>query len=345
MVSIIVPIYNVESFLRQCIDSILNQTYQNIEVLLIDDGSSDSSGRICDEYGKKDSRVKVIHQENMGVSVARNTGIVYSLGQWISFVDGDDWLDDDAIEKMINETKKHPDGDIFIASYYSSYPEKEFADSFFKDKKLIFDHYNMHDLQMSCLCMTSISKRGASTNVGVPWARLYRSNYLKDNDLKFKIGLKRMQDAIFHLTAFEFAKKVYYSDIPVYHYRIWKGGAGKRYIKDFEDIAYEINLEIIKYIERFRPGVDFLRCYYTKVAVLFMDIIRLTYAPSANTLSNRMKLEELQRIMNQDCYKNALKNASLQMLSTNHKLVFVLLRLNMIRIVLKLYEIKDNYSP
>lgn len=92
MVSIIVPVYNVEEYLRECVDSVLNQTYSDVEVILVDDGSTDQSGNICDEYAKMDSRIKVIHKKNRGVSSARNTGIETASGERIIFVDSDDCI-------------------------------------------------------------------------------------------------------------------------------------------------------------------------------------------------------------------------------------------------------------
>ena len=95
LVSIIVPVYKVENVLHYCIDSILNQTYNNFELILIDDGSPDSSGKICNEYAKRDLRIKVFHKENEGVSVARNTGIELAKGKYICFVDSDDYIQRD----------------------------------------------------------------------------------------------------------------------------------------------------------------------------------------------------------------------------------------------------------
>ena len=96
-ISVIVPVYKAEAYLRRCVDSILAQTFQDFEVLLIDDGSPDRSGEICDEYARKDRRVRVFHKENGGVSSARNVGIEKALGTWIMFVDADDWLCADTI--------------------------------------------------------------------------------------------------------------------------------------------------------------------------------------------------------------------------------------------------------
>lgn len=103
MISIIVPVYKVEPYLRQCVDSILNQTYRNIEVLLIDDGSPDRCGEICDEYGAKDDRVRVFHTENRGLSAARNLGISEAKGEYIGFVDSDDWIEPDMYEVLLKQ--------------------------------------------------------------------------------------------------------------------------------------------------------------------------------------------------------------------------------------------------
>ena len=100
-ISVIVPIYKVEKYLNKCIDSIINQTYKNLEIILVDDGSPDDCGKICDEYAKKDSRIKVIHKENSGVSSARNTGLDVVTGDYIGFIDSDDWINVDMYESMM----------------------------------------------------------------------------------------------------------------------------------------------------------------------------------------------------------------------------------------------------
>ena len=114
-ISVIVPVYKVEKYLRRCVDSIINQTYPELEIILVDDGSPDNCGKICDEYAAKDSRIKVIHKENGGLSDARNAGIDVSTGDYISFVDSDDHIALDMYEKMYNAIKKE-DADISICS-------------------------------------------------------------------------------------------------------------------------------------------------------------------------------------------------------------------------------------
>ena len=106
LVSVIVPIYNVEKYLEKCIESIVNQTYKNLEIILVDDGSPDNCPAICDEWAQKDSRIKVIHKKNGGLSSARNAGLEVSNGEYISFVDSDDWLDENTFEEVYNNFLK-----------------------------------------------------------------------------------------------------------------------------------------------------------------------------------------------------------------------------------------------
>lgn len=106
MISVIVPVYNVEPYLRKCLDSILAQTYQDLEILIIDDGSTDGSGKICDEYPEKDERIRVFHTENKGLSAARNLGLDNATGDWIGFIDSDDWIEPDMYEVLIKRAEE-----------------------------------------------------------------------------------------------------------------------------------------------------------------------------------------------------------------------------------------------
>lgn len=114
--SVIIPIYNVEKYLKECLDSVVNQTLGDIEIILVDDGSPDNSGKICDEYAKKDNRIKVIHKENGGLGNARNVGIDYATGEYIGFVDSDDWVDLNFFETLYNEAKR-TNADISVGNF------------------------------------------------------------------------------------------------------------------------------------------------------------------------------------------------------------------------------------
>ena len=103
LISVIIPVYNVEKYLRRCLDSVIAQTYQNLEIICVDDGSIDDSGKICDQYAVRDARIKVIHQENQGLSAARNRGLDAAEGEYIAFVDSDDYILEDMYKKMLDK--------------------------------------------------------------------------------------------------------------------------------------------------------------------------------------------------------------------------------------------------
>ena len=121
MISVIVPVYNVEPYLRKCLDSILAQTYRDLEILVIDDGSTDGSGQICDEY-KKDERVRIFHTENKGLSAARNLGLDNATGDWIGFVDSDDWIEPDMYEVLLRKAED-TGADVVECGVYLEYPD------------------------------------------------------------------------------------------------------------------------------------------------------------------------------------------------------------------------------
>ena len=181
-ITVVIPIYNSEASLQRCIESVLNQKYNNFELLLIDDGSTDTSGKICDSYVAKDSRVKVFHKKNGGVSSARNLGLENSRGEWITFVDADDWIKTEYLEHLVSHIQENVDlvisySEIFRKnySYIEKYPSQLINDSNFE---IMFSENDMYWHT-------------------APWSKLYRSSLIQDLDLKFKEGMHIGEDACF----------------------------------------------------------------------------------------------------------------------------------------------------
>lgn len=136
--SIIIPMYNVEKYIKKCINSCLNQTYKNYEVIIVDDQSSDNSLNIAKSMCKDVSFVKILKQKNSGVSVARNKGLLKSKGDYVLFVDGDDWLEYDALAKLNDCILTNSSSDIIITGFYTNKGDKEISDHFFEEKILFF---------------------------------------------------------------------------------------------------------------------------------------------------------------------------------------------------------------
>lgn len=202
LISIIIPVYNVEQYIERCIDSVLLQTYKNLEIILIDDGSTDKSSKICDEYAKKDSRIKVIHKENGGVSSARNAGLDVATGEYIGFVDSDDYIDSNMYECLINSITNNK-CDIVICGFH------EVFGGVIKDVAI-------------CESETSISVREGivkliedDTYKGYLWNRLYKRELFDGVKFPEMIVLEDMY--VNHLV-FEKSKKIHLLDKTLYSY-------------------------------------------------------------------------------------------------------------------------------
>ena len=163
-VSVVIPVYNVEAYLPQCIESVTNQTYRDLDIILVDDGSTDGSGKICDEYAARDGRIRVIHTENGGVSAARNKGIELSSSEFLSFLDSDDWMEPNAIEALLEAAKRY-DAEISISHYFNEFIGRSVA-----SKKLSED---IRELKNEDILY--VFAEGEISDVA--WNKLYRSDF------------------------------------------------------------------------------------------------------------------------------------------------------------------------
>jgi glycosyltransferase involved in cell wall biosynthesis len=204
-ISIIIPIYNVEKYLQKCLESILNQEYKNIEVLLVNDGSTDSSGEIISKYADVDSRIKVINQDNGGLSVARNSGIKEATGYYIWFVDGDDWIAEGAINYLVEKIQE--DEYDLISFSYVEYQEEQNVFSKSKNVQLIEAKSGIDFIAQSNHFFT-----GA-------WCYLYKSVFILSNELVFKPN-QIHEDDYFNLECFGRVGKICKLPQALYYYRI-----------------------------------------------------------------------------------------------------------------------------
>ena len=293
-ISIIVKVYNEEKYLEKCIDSILNQSYQNLEIILIDDGSTDNSGSICDEYKKKDKRVQVIHQKNQGQSSARNAGLNIAKGSYIGFVDSDDWIEQNMYEKLYKNICLY-NADIATCSYVLEYEdnnikttelEEQLLELFEKkNQKMLLKNFLNRELYFSGPC-DKLYRMSIFENIRFPENQFYEDNYIA-----LELMLK--------------AEKIAVGNGKYYHYRQHINSTTKSYSdKKYHD-AISAEMHNIKIVERFYPELVkfahaplYLR-YFQFLDLLIFDsysnikAIQLIRSNIQNNIKNIILLENL----------------------------------------------------
>lgn len=206
MISVIIPIYNVDQYLSQCMQSVLSQSYKELEIILVDDGSTDKCPALCDEYEKKDARVRVIHKKNGGLSDARNVGMKMATGEWVYFVDSDDWLPQDAIQKLFHFARENYCDVVQGGLYYAYQNHLLYRKASEKEQKQTVLGRNE---AMRELIINDRVKNFA-------WGKLYKFDLLKD--LPFPVG-KYFEDSFWQHLVMDRVERYGIIDEPLYYYR------------------------------------------------------------------------------------------------------------------------------
>lgn len=258
LISVIVPVYNVEKFLNQCVDSILAQTYKNFELILVDDGSKDKSGDICDDYAKNDTRIRVFHKENGGVSSARNYGLDNAQGEYVCFVDSDDWVDETYIEDMV----KFGEYDLVMQGM-------KFNNKAWKYTKKLYNS-TIEILQALTL---SVEKRDFLFNG--PYSKLYRFNIIRNKKLKFNEKIWLGEDFLFNINYLGFARNAYLANTCSYNYRTTPDSLTHKFAP-IDDLLVRANA--FKYtVERISKETGYKKLYYVIVSEMIEGLFRKCY--------------------------------------------------------------------
>lgn len=299
-ISIIVPMYKVEDYLDACVNSLVNQTYKNLEIILVDDGSPDNSGKMADEYAKKDTRIKVVHKVNGGLSDARNAGMEVATGEYLMFTDSDDLLTHNACELFVRKIEEE-DADYVIGNYINCFEDGTlwerpvFNKEKYKSFKLdIKDYIDSFFIMNSSVCN-----------------KIFKTEFIKNLNLKFTIGLPA-EDAIFTTYCFIKSSKVFYIPDIVYIYR--QRGAGTSIsmnctVKYFDGIskAYKI------IYENFRDNneLGFYRFFYAKsmtyMLYKFIDSQLLSEEEKIDVLSDMRWFYKLSKELNVPACQESLE--------------------------------------
>lgn len=237
-VSIIVPVYNAEKTIRHCVESILEQQYTDFELLLIDDGSQDSSGAICDEYAAQDARVHVAHQANVGVSAARNLALDQARGTYLQFLDSDDWITPDATSSLVRAAEAHQ-CDLVISDFYRVIGERvSHKGDIDDDTVLSREEYAAHMME-----------NPADFYYGVLWNKLYRRSIVEEHHLRMDSEISWCEDFMFNLEYIRYAETFYALQVPIYYYVKTKGSLANQNLTISRTI--KMKLTVFEYYHRF----------------------------------------------------------------------------------------------
>ena len=219
LISVIIPVYKVEKYLRECVDSVLSQTYKNLEIILVDDGSPDNCPQICDEYAAKDSRIKVIHKENGGLSSARNAGIKIATGDYLMFMDSDDfWNDKISLSNMLSIVESNIQVEMFLFTSLDYIEGK----GYFKRK----EHFNLKNFQTDTIENYCKSLQQNGNFEVAAYTKIFKTEFIKNNGLYFKEGIVS-EDCEWMLRILGVLKSVKVIDAPLYMYRQREGSITK----------------------------------------------------------------------------------------------------------------------
>lgn len=218
-ISVVLPVYNCEKYLARSIESVRKQTYDNWELIIVNDGSRDASERKAREFVKKDKRIKLINQENKGVSVARNLGIEEAAGDILMFLDADDWFEENAFEEVVANWDNSMQ--MLLFDYYdvAGNGKKQYRKHFRKDRIVFGKERSMEELELTISGFYT-EQSGTATVIESPCGRAYRTDYIKEKRLEFPEGIFMCEDQVFNLKAVTAMKNVLYLSKAIYNYYI-----------------------------------------------------------------------------------------------------------------------------
>lgn len=221
-ISIVVPVYNGELYLEQCIKSLVEQTYQNIEIIFVNGDSTDGSLAILEKYALEDQRIKIINKANEGVSLSRNRGIEEASGDYLLFVDADDWIEKNTCEIAIQEAKESQ-ADVVMWSYVREFSSVSQPKQIFDKDRILYDGDDIRNIHRRFIGLVDceLAKVENADALCPVWGKLYRKGIVDDNRIKF-IDIRQIgtyEDGLFNLFYFEHAKKAIYIQKYLYHYR------------------------------------------------------------------------------------------------------------------------------
>lgn len=319
-VSILIPVYKVpEIFLRQCLDSITTQTLKNIEAIVVDDGSPDCCGNICNEYAEKDGRIKVIHKQNEGLSAARNTAFDVAKGEYITFLDGDDYLEADACEQAYSVAKKN-NVQLVFWNHYTEFPHSSRVVKSMGDGDASISEEGCKELQARVLDFNG--------NIAQAFSKLIDREFLIKNQIRHIKELKQGAEGIvFNIALFEKLERAYYLDKPLLHYTYNENSISHTPSEE----NYYLIVRCFEYIEKFiRDSQNRKRLeenLYTRMLYVIVTTGITGYFNPENRAPYGEKVKGFKRYLSEPLVKKTLREANYGGLSAQRKLIITAIKL------------------
>jgi glycosyltransferase involved in cell wall biosynthesis len=320
-IGIVVPVYKIkQEYFEQCVESLLNQTFRDIQIILVDDCSPDNCGALCDEYAQKDSRVIVVHHEkNRGLPSARNSGIDKLDAEWVSFVDGDDWVDLDMCMKLADYlTKLEIKPDVVIFSGYKNYPELEEKSQAIYENDTWFDTYDsICGLQKKSLSFVRKGYPSRSLTLDSACWKIISVSYMRKKGIRF-IDVPYREDGLFFLYLTEQAERIVYLYETFYHYRSTGNSMVNMYRKNADKEHQKYISEVLSFVERFSKDEEWMKDFHYAVLVSMQICITQKFFNKENPEPFLKRQKACLDYFKNEPYRSVFKMIDIGALSRNH---------------------------
>lgn len=339
--TIIVPIYKVkESYLRLCLDSLCSQTDSGFRVVLIDDGSPDQCGEICEEYAVRDKRFSVIHQENQGVAAARNTGMSIAKTEWISFVDGDDWIEPDYVE-ILHQAAEQTEADLHIFDYYSVIDRVEKRKSL-KPEGGILDETWRRELQLGAFHFLRWKGRALPFVSRAAWNRMFRLSMLREHEICFIAS--RGEDALFLIEVLQCTGRIHYIHQAIYHYRHQTESITNRYDEKIAEKNEMFSAQQLFLIEKYHLPQACKDAACADLCASLYSVMRLCYFNKKYPYAKSQAKKAVLQLRNREPYRTAFQQVRYRDLSMEECVFVFFLKYKMISVVEILVELRRKWK-
>lgn len=327
MISIIVPVYNVAPYLPKCLDSLVSQTYRDLEIICVNDGSTDGSLAILNEYAKVDERIKIISRENRGISCSRNEALDIAQGEWTMFVDSDDWIDSNTCESAMNLALQHQ-ADVVMWAYMREFRNQSLP-KYYIPEAIVWEGENISQLHRRIVgpINEELSRPDTMDAWGTIWGKLYRSSFIhQDSPIRFvdtKV-IGSVEDVLFNIAYMGRISKAVYVPKTWYHYR-----KGESYTSSYKaDLPQKwelLYLEIEKELTKQQLGKDFIQAYKNRIS---LGIIGLGLNEMFAKTSLKGKYKRIQALLNRKSFQDAIQSFPICYLPMHWKVFFYLVKIN-----------------